>query len=148
MSKIKSGAKIVFVKDCRIVGDYKTGDKAIVNHICNEGTAGEHYEITLSSGQITWAEEHDFRVVKKWVKATEENIAELKVGDKVKLRSGVKAKIIEQRGALSGEYPIAHDSGGDGNFAYMACKKNGKNCLGEDCSDRDIVKVRNKEYDT
>lgn len=82
---------------------------------------------------------------KKWLKATPELIAELKVGDKVKLRSGVKATITGVRFDSPPAFPIEHDCGDGG---YMACDANGKNCLtqGKYKGSTDIVKVKNKEY--
>ena len=60
----------------------------------------------------------------------------LKPGDKVKLRNGVIAEIIEVDDPTTNTYPFAHDSGKD---RYHATTPAGESCLGDD--DMDIVAV-------
>lgn len=74
--------------------------------------------------------------VKKWLKATPERIAELKVGDKVKLRSGVKAVVVQLD--PEDQYAIVFTDKG-----FWVNYQGKSNILQ---SWRDIVKIRNKEY--
>jgi len=140
---LKAGTKIVFVENC-FVGHYVVGDKATILSVCHEGSPNEHYEIELSSGRRSWAEEKDFKVKnqKPFKKATPKRIAKLEVGDIVLMRNGNEAKIIGAR--FGANYPIEHDKGGNG---YMGCCADGTNCLGDEYSYQfDIVKVKNTKY--
>lgn len=146
MAKFKSGDKIIFTQNDKTVSDYKIGDKGVIIEICGENSSSEHYTIELKSGKLTWAEDEEVALVsekqKKWLKATEERIAQLQVGDKVKLRNGEKATIIDSYNGH--DCLVVHDSGE--YSGYMACEKDGSNCLGDEYSEHDIVKIKNKNW--
>lgn len=74
--------------------------------------------------------------VKKWLKATPESIAELKVGDKVKLSSSENATVLTNE--KLGNAPIKLSNGGWYCLTGVL--------FGQVNSGIDIVKIRNKEY--